>query len=249
MTKQQRPKSMPDHAFILAAGRGTRLKPYTDTMPKPMVPINGRPILDYTLEKLQKAGVKNVTLNLSYLGGRIQNYLGERREPKITFSAETELLDTGGGVKKALDTMGDQPFYLLNGDAFWTDSPNQSALEKLATSWNPEIMDILLLLQPIQAMTLTEGIGDYNLSENGQAVRMPDKSGTYMFAGIRITKPEIFENSPDDAFSFLDLMDKAEKQGRLYGLIHDGEWHHISTAEDLERINTALATPPKAKTA
>ena len=246
MTKNNK---RPDHAFILAAGRGERLRPYTDTIPKPMVPINRRPILDYTLDKLQESGVLNVTINLNHLGDRVEKHLSGREAPNIHFSRETELLNTGGGVKKALDTMDDVPFYLINGDAFWIDGPDQAALDRLAEIWNSDIMDILLLLQPVTAMTLTQGVGDYDLSENGQAVRSINKSGTYMFGGIRITKPEIFDGSPDDAFSFLDLMDKAQEKQRLYGIIHDGDWHHISTPGDLERVNAAMAATPRAKTA
>ncbi len=235
----------PDHAFILAAGKGTRLRPYTDDRPKPMVPVNGVPILDYILEKLEKSGVTKTTINLNYLGDRIEKHLEDRSSSTITFSNETVLLDTGGGVKKALHTMGRNPFYIINGDALWTDK-GESALDRLAKNWNPEIMDILLLLQPVQNMTLTHGVGDYDLNEKGHAVRSLDRTGTYMFGGIRIAKPEVFENTPDNAFSFLSLMDKAQEQGRLYGLIHEGDWHHISTPEDLERVNAMMvqdATP------
>ena len=239
----------PDHAFILAAGQGKRLRPYTNTMPKPMVPVNGRPILDYTVEKLVKDGVKNITINLSYLGDRIENYFKDCKSCNLHFSKETELLDTGGGIKYALDSMDDKPFYIINGDAFWTDSGESSAFSNLADNWKPESMDILLLLQPVDQMTLTEGVGDYDLDENGAATRRADKSGAYMFAGIRIAKPEIFDGSPDGTFSFLELMDKAEEQGTLYGVIHEGEWHHISTPEDLDKVNQAMEQTTRAKIA
>lgn len=239
---------MPNHAFILAAGKGTRLKPYTDDRPKPMVPVNDYPIIDYALDKLAADGVTNVTINLYYLGDRIQNHLKDRTTPSITFSPENELLDTGGGVKKALNTMQEDAFYLINGDALWTDT-KETALSRLADMWNPEEMDILLLLQPVNNMTLTQGIGDYDLNEAGQAVRSLDKTGTYMFGGIRIVKKGIFDKTPEGAFSFLELMDKAQENGRLYGLIHEGEWHHISTPEDLERVNAAMAEADHVKTA
>ena len=239
----------PNHAFILAAGQGRRLRPYTDTIPKPMVPVNGRPILDHTLHKLTETGVSNVTINLNYLGDRIKDHLEGRQSPVIHFSDEETLLDTGGGVKKALKTMENQTFYLINGDAFWTEGSDKTALDRLANAWDSEKMDILLLLQPVENMLLTQGVGDYNLNEGGQAVRSLEKSGTYMFSGVRITKSNIFEDTPDDAFSFLTLMDKAEKKGRLYGLVHDGDWHHISTPEDLERVNAALGDPTTRKTA
>lgn len=231
----------PDHAFILAAGKGTRLRPHTDNCPKPLVAVNGRPILDYTLDKLQKSNVSNVTINLNYLGDRIKNHLSNRTEPQITFSVETDLLDTGGGVKKALHTMDNQPFYLINGDALWTENKGNNTLNELSEAWNPDEMDILLLLQPIDTMNLTHGVGDYDLLPDGQAVRSIDKTGAYMFTGIRITSSDIFENTPNGSFSFRDIMDAAQTKGRLHGLIHDGEWHHISTPEDLKRVSKAMA--------
>lgn len=241
MGKVSKQINKPDHAFILAAGKGTRLRPYTDDCPKPLVAINGRPILDYTLDKLQETGVSNVTINLNYLGDRIKTYLNACTEPKITFSVETEHLETGGGVKKALHTMDNKPFYLINGDALWTEGTSGSALDRLAIDWNSEKMDILLLLQPVNSMNLTHGVGDYDLTPEGQAVRSIDKSGAYMFTGIRISSSNIFEGTPNGAFSFRYLMDTAQEKGRLHGLIHDGEWHHISTPEDLERVSKAMA--------
>jgi MurNAc alpha-1-phosphate uridylyltransferase len=240
----------PNHAFILAAGKGTRLRPYTDTMPKPMVPINGRPILDYTLEKLKNSGIENVTINTNYLGDRIKNYAEGIKGINITLSPEKEHLETGGGIANALYTMDDKPFYLINGDALWTDRNDTSALDRLAKTWNSNRMDILLLLQPVAKMNLTQGVGDYNLDMEGRAVRSLDKTGAYMFSGIRICNTDIFKECPDGAFSFLELMDKAEGGERLFGLIHDGEWHHISTPEDLEQVDTLFKqASPQAKTA
>lgn len=230
----------PEHAFILAAGKGTRLRPYTDNTPKPMVPINGRPLIDYTLEKLKNEGVKHVTINTYYLGDRIINYIKNYQGLNITISQEDELLETGGGVKKALHTMKNMPFYLINGDALWTDR-DVTALSHLAHHWDPETTDILLLLKDKNDMSLTHGIGDYDIKDDGLAVRAKNKDGKFMFGGIRIVSPYIFDNTPDSAFSFLDLMDKAEQKGRLRAIIHDGDWHHISTPKDLENINKAFA--------
>lgn len=232
----------PDHAFILAAGKGTRLRPYTDSVPKPLVPVAGRPIIDHALDKLAATGVSQVTVNTHYLAPLLRAHLERRTtDPTITLSQEDELLDTGGAIKKVLSTMGDKPFYVIAGDALWTDGPSQPALERLAQSWDPDKMDILLLLQPLKNMTLTQGVGDYDIDENGRAVRRKDKSGTYMWTNLRINKPEIFHDAPAGSFSFLELLDKAEEAGRLYALIHDGVWHHISTPADLERVNTAMA--------
>lgn len=232
----------PDHAFILAAGKGTRMRPHTNNIPKPMVLVNGKPILDHTLEKLENARVTNVTINLYYLGDRIQSYFKDRNSPKITFSQETTLLETGGGVKLGLHTMNNEPFYLINGDALWDDKAGEnSALEQLKTDWNPDKMDILLLLQPLSNMAFTNGVGDYNIDKDGMATRTLDKSGSYMFTGIRIVNPDVLKNAPDGAFSFLECMDTAQENGRLYGTIYKGNWHHISTPEDLENINKAYS--------
>lgn len=232
--------SKPEKAFILAAGKGTRLRPYTDTVPKPMVPVDGRSIIHRTLEKLQDAGIGEVVVNLHHLAPVLESHLAEVQQLKIILSHEAELLETGGGVKKALQHFDGQPFYLINGDALWSDAGDQSALQRLAAQWDPEIMDMLLLLQPIRSMKLTHGVGDYALAEDGRAIRKADKSGDLMFAGVRIVSPALWDNMPDSAFSFLSLMDKAESTGRLYGIVHEGEWHHISTPEELERVDAAF---------
>lgn len=235
----------PDHAFILAAGKGTRLRPYTDSCPKPLVKVDGRTLIDRTLDKLEEAGVTKVTVNLHYMAPLLETHLSQRRTPEITFSYEDTLLDTGGGVKNALHTLSDKPFYVIAGDALWTDGPSGNALLRLAEHWDDEKMDILTLMQPLATMSLTDGLGDYNLKKNGHVVRSPDKTGSHMWTNIRINHPRIFDNTPDGAFSFLDLMDRAEKQERFYALEHDGDWHHISTAADLERVNESFETTRK----
>lgn len=240
----------PSHAFILAAGMGRRLRPYTDSAPKPMVAVGGRPIIDRTIDKLIEAGVTHVTVNTHYMAETIETHLKKRNDIEIAFSREETLLDTGGGVKKALPSMGGAPFYVIAGDAVWTDGPSGSALLRLADAWNAAKMDILTLLQPLSSMKLTDGVGDFDLAPDGRTIRRPDKSGAFMWTNIRINAPEIFRNAPDGAFSFLELMDKTEAAGRFYALAHDGEWHHISTAAELQRVNESLRNsklvPPKA---
>lgn len=227
----------PAKAFILAAGKGTRLRPYTDTMPKPMVEIAGISIIRRTIAKLAEAGVEDIVINLHHLGDVLEDHLKDVRGVKIIFSREEDLLETGGGIKKALHHFGGEPFYIINGDALW-DEGEIPALEKLAHTWT-DAMDILLLLQPTACMELTGAVGDYRLMD-GRAIRAKDKGGDHMFAGVRIAHPRIFEGSPEGAFSFLSLMDKAEAQGRLYGIAHSGHWYHISTPEDLRSVNDAF---------
>ncbi len=229
------------NAFILAAGEGRRLRPYTDNIPKPLVQLDGKPILEHMINRLKEAHIPHVTVNGHYKKEVLKTFLQDITFPQIYFSEENKLYNTGLGVKRALHTMEGKPFYLLNGDAFWTEGEKGTVLERLAAAWNPDTMDILLLLQPIRNMILTTGVGDYHLAEDGTATRSTDQSGEYMFAGIRICSHHIFENTPDTPFSFLDLMDAAEKKGRLHAIVHDANWHHISTPADLDRVNNALA--------
>ncbi len=227
-------------AFILAAGKGTRLRPYTDNLPKPMVRVANKPIIGHIIDQCKKVGIRNVIINLFYLGEEITKYFRDETEIKITFSKEDEILETGGGVKNALNKIKEDYFFLINGDAFWVNSSSERTLETVINRWKSEEMDILLLLEPIDNMVLTQSIGDYDIDETGRAIRSKDKTGAYMFTGIRLTKKSIFYDAPDGSFSFLQLMDKAEAQGKLFGVIHKGNWHHISTPQDLENVNEAI---------
>lgn len=229
----------PFNAFILAAGYGTRMMPYTKDMPKPMMRVGGVPLIDHTLAHLRAAGVKKVAINLHYKGAVLKGHLAGCKDPALMFSEEPYVLETGLGIKRALHLMEEKPFFAINGDALWTDGPINPALQRLEEAFDPETMDILLLLQPLDKMVLTKGTGDYHLQPDGRIVRAKAQEGAYAFTGVRITKPEVFKDTPDEPFSFLACMDAAEKQGRLFGLVHDGEWHHLSTPEDLDRVNAA----------
>lgn len=230
----------PKKAFILAAGKGTRLRPHTDMMPKPMVPIAGRSIIKRTIQKLADVGVEEIVINLHHLADVLKDHLKDVAHPKIILSYEEELLETGGGLKKALGHFGSQPYYIINGDALWDEGPNDSILKRLADLWDASTMDILQMVQPKDGMSLTGFVGDYDMDENGHLTRSKEKQGAFMFGGIRIAHPRIFEGSPDGAFSFLQLMDKAQERGRLYGIAHDAEWYHISTPEDLAAVDAAF---------
>lgn len=234
-------KNYPDKAFILAAGRGNRLRPYTDTLPKPLVPVAGKAIIDYVIEGAVKAGVREITVNLHYMADKLAAHLGARTDARFTLSHEEELLDTGGGLKYGLRGMGDGPFYILSGDSFWDNGPSGDALQRMAAAWDPEKMDLLLLLQPLERMHTEHRVGDYNIGIGGKAVRARDRTGTHMWTSMRICDARLFEDTPEGPFSFLTLMDRAEARGRLYALVHDGEWYHITTPDDLAAITDALA--------
>lgn len=230
----------PDKAFILAAGMGTRLRPHTDRMPKPMVAIAGKSIIRRTLQKLADEGVSEAVVNTHHLAPVLEEHLRGIESPRIVLSPEETLLETGGGIKKALHHFEGKPFYILNGDALWDEGTSGTALGRLAHDWDDGKMDILLLLQPVAAMNMTGAVGDYTVDGDGRAKRSITRDGDYMFAGIRIAAPRIFDGAPEGAFSFLSLMDKAEREGRLFAVIHDGGWYHISTPEDLAEVDAAF---------
>jgi MurNAc alpha-1-phosphate uridylyltransferase len=229
----------PTQAFVLAAGYGTRMKPLTETLPKPLVKLQGRPLLDYVLDHLKMAGLSRVVVNSHHHAEVLHKFLLSRSDLVLVPSYEEILLETGGGVKKALSLLGADPFYMINGDAFWTNGSSGNALLALAKVFDSEKMDVLLLLISLERMVLTEGVGDYDLLPDGRLHRSHSKSGKFMFTGIRICHPRALRDTPEGPFSFLQVMDRAEQEGKLFGLVHDGAWHHISTPEDLQRVEEA----------
>ena len=233
--------STPDRAFILAAGRGNRLRPHTDTLPKPLVPVAGKPIIDYVIDGVTAAGVTDVTVNLHYMADKLERHLRARAAPRFTLTHEEVLLDTGGGIRNGLGSMGDGPFYIVSGDSFWADGPSGNALKRLAAAWDPAKMDLLLMLQPLARLHTDHAVGDYDIQPDGRIVRSKTQTGAYMWTSIRICDSTLFNDTPEGPFSFLTLMDRAESRGRLYGMVHDGEWYHITTPDDLTQIDAALS--------
>lgn len=229
-------------AFILAAGKGTRMRPLTDTCPKPLLKVAGKPIIGYALDALKQAGVTDIVVNLNYLGDQLEAYLKTRTEFNLTLSWEDELLETGGGVKKELARFGDAPFYVLNGDVIW-DEGAIPALLRLKAAWDPAQMDALLLLQPRDSQPDFEGAGDYFRDPDSlKLIRRTgaDATAPYIFAGPRIIHAPLFKDSPAGAFSFLTLFDRAEAAGRLSGLVHDAQWYHVGTPKELEKTDALL---------
>lgn len=244
MTK---PKQMPKKAFVLAAGRGERMRPLTDTCPKPLLEVGGVSMLDRALDALVAAGVEDVVVNTCYLGEKIADHLKARqaagKAPRITRSHEDEMLDTGGGVKKVIDFFGDEPFYVLNADVVWTDGAKPT-LSAMAEAWDSDKMDVMLLLHTTTDLPSYAGRGDYYLADDSnQPVfgKNAPAPANFIFAGPRIAHPRIFKDAPAGAFSFLQLFHKAEAAGRLFAHRHDGEWHHVGNPEALEKTNQILS--------
>ena len=246
MDNQKPATRVPTKAFVLAAGRGERMRPLTDTCPKPMLEVAGRSMLDRALDALVVAGVDEVVVNTCYLGEMIDEHLKKRmasgQAPRIIISHEDVMLDTGGGVKKALAHFGDEPFYVLNADVIWTDGATPT-LNQMAKAWDGDKMDLMLLLHTTSDLPSYMGRGDYYLAEGSNKPvfgKNAPEPANYIFAGPRIVHPRLFKDAPDGAFSFLQLFHKAEEAGRLYAHRHDGGWYHVGNPESLEKTDKLL---------
>jgi MurNAc alpha-1-phosphate uridylyltransferase len=237
----QRDIAMPDKAFILAAGLGTRMRPLTDRVPKPLCEVTGKTLLSRTIHQLQQTGVKKIVINTHHLAQQITNHLKDQPGPEIVLSMNPSCSTPPGGIKNALQHFDGEPFFILSGDGLWSDAPTAPALPALAAKWDPTTMDILILLQPVLSMKLTHGVGDYDILPDGRAARSHGQTGTHMFTSMRINHPRIFDGVTEGASSYLPLLDKAEKAGRLFAIEHKGDWHHISTLADLQVVNEAFA--------
>jgi MurNAc alpha-1-phosphate uridylyltransferase len=218
------------------------MRPLTDTIPKPMVRLAGRPLIDHVLDRLAEAGVRQAVVNVHYLADVLEAHLGERAgPPQIAISDERDaLLDTGGGVKKALERLGPDGFFIQNSDSVWIEEGERN-LARLAGVWDPERMDALLLLADAQGSLGYGGRGDFTLDEQGRLERRaPDDTAPCVFAGVSIAHPRLFDDSLQGAFSLNPLWDRAIARGRLFGATLKGEWMHIGTPEALDAAEQRL---------
>ena len=227
--------------MIFAAGLGQRMRPLTNNRPKPLVTLAGRPLIDHALDKLAAVGVHRVVVNTHYLGGQLACHLTDR--PDVILSPESELLETGGGVKHAIAHFGNDAFLVLNCDAVWLDA-TVPALARLMAGWSDSEMDALLLLYPA-AEVAHSGEGDYDVESNGRARRRQSgRPAPYLFAGLQILHPRLFDGAPDEPFSLNLLYDAAERAGRLHAMIHDGRWFHVGTPDELRYAEQELLASP-----
>ncbi|CAH0190342.1 nucleotidyltransferase family protein [Roseomonas sp. CECT 9278] len=228
------------HAMVLAAGLGTRMRPLTDDMPKPMLDLGGRSLLDHALDRLAAAGVTQAVVNAHWRADRVAEAMSLRDHPCVALQREEALLETGGGVARALPLLGDAPFAVVNGDAFWLDGPTP-ALRRLAAAFDPAQMDALLLMVRTTQVDGAVGLGDFLLDPLGRMRRPKEREiAPYLYAGVQILSPALFEGAPSGAFSLNRLYDRAVENGRLFGLVHDGVWFHLSTPEDLRYAEETL---------
>ncbi|WP_342643389.1 nucleotidyltransferase family protein [Rhodoligotrophos ferricapiens] len=230
-----------NRAIVLSAGLGLRMRPLTEKRPKPLIELAGRPLLDYALTRLAEDGVTTVVVNVHYLPDQIEDYLKDRKRPKVMISDEREaLLDTGGGVRKALPLLGKEPFFVLNSDSLWIEGASP-ALKRLREAWRDDEMDCLMMLASTVTSIGYDGSGDFTMDPTGRlSRRMPNEVAPFAYAGLCIAHPRLFADAPEGAFSMNLLWDRAIEAGRLFGLRHDGIWLHVGTPEGIGAAERAL---------
>jgi MurNAc alpha-1-phosphate uridylyltransferase len=219
--------------MVLAAGRGERLKPLTDRLPKPLVPVGGKPMLDRVLDALAAAGVELAVVNTWHMAETIERHLAGRTRPRIVISREETLLDTGAGTARALPHLGRAPFYVAAAKMVWRDGA-RPALLRLADAWDDERMDALLLVQPRASALGFEHPGDFFLGADGRLARRSDAAtAPYAYTSLQIVHPRLLIGVPKGPFSFNLLWDRAIATGRLFGIVHDGDWCNVSSPAGL----------------
>lgn len=227
-------------AMVLAAGLGQRMRPITDTCPKPLVRIGGRTMLDHALGRLREAGIGRAVVNVHHLAGQIERHVTSVPAPAITISDERDaLLETGGGVKRALPLLG-ETFLAMNSDSLWTEH-GDSNIRRMLAAWRPDRMDCLLLLAPRGSLGY-DGGGDFHRDGSGRlARRVRGEGAPYVYAGVGLFKRESFADTPDGAFSLNLIFDRAISSDRLFGHVLDGEWLHVGTPEAIPAAEARLA--------
>ena len=235
------PKTAPKTAMVLAAGLGKRMRPITDTLPKPLVEVAGRALLDWGLDSLARAGVEKAVVNVHYLPDRIVAHVAGRDRPHIAVSDERDaLLDSAGGIVNALPQLGAAPFYVLNADTFWIDS-GQPSLDRLALAWDDARMDILLMLADDESATGHSGGMDFVLRPDGTLRRAAGDPAGLIYAGAAILHPRVFAGAEAAPHSLNLYFDRAIAAGRLHGVKMRGRWITVGTPEALPLAEAAVA--------
>ncbi len=235
--------TLPDTAIMLAAGLGKRMRPITETMPKPLVKVSGKPLIDWGLDALAVAGVENTIVNVHYLADQLIDYLANRAEPKITISDERDLLlDSAGGIVNVLPQLGGRPFYVLNADTFWVGDEAKPNITALRDAWDDACMDIFLMTARLDQATGFEGKGDFVADVEGRLRRLRDVAGDpVIYAGAAIIHPRIFAKAEPGVSSLNRYFDEAIAAGRLYGMPMTGHWLTVGTPEAIGEAEAVLS--------
>jgi N-acetyl-alpha-D-muramate 1-phosphate uridylyltransferase len=232
--------SHPTTAMLLAAGLGERMRPLTTATAKALLPLGGRPLIDHALDHLVAAGVHTVVVNAFWQADLLEAHLAGRTQPRVIVRRESALLDTGGGVRAALDLLGDAPFYVVNGDAFWLDGPHP-ALARLGEAYDPARLDATLLVYRTAHVRAEVGFGDFMVDKLGVLRRRGEREVVpYLYAGVQVVSAALFAGAPEGKFSMNLLWDRAIAADRVRAVVHDGLWFHLSTPADLSDAESVL---------
>jgi len=228
-------------AMVMAAGKGLRMRPLTETVPKPLVRLAGKPLIDHVLDRLAEAGIEEAVVNVHHLADMLVAHLATRTHPRIVISDERDaLLDTGGGTKKALPLLGDDPVLTFNSDSVWVEGLGAN-LRNLIAAFDPERMDALLMIADAARTIGYVGRGDFTMDPAGLLARRGESTtAPYMFAGVQIIKPGLFADGPDGAFSTNLIWDRLIERDRLYGQRMGGTWMHVGAPDDLAEAEAFL---------
>jgi MurNAc alpha-1-phosphate uridylyltransferase len=236
------PAEVPHTAMIMAAGLGKRMRPLTATKPKPLIEVAGKPLLDHVLEKLRSAGVRKVVVNVHYLADALEAHLASRQHGlEVVISDERKLLlETGGGLVKACPLIDCDPFLALNSDNLWIDGPADT-LKLLASQWDDERMDALLLLVPLARARNHNGMGDFHMDRTGR-LRRRERShvAPFVFTGVQMVSKRLLRDAPDGPFSTNVLWNRAIEEGRCFGAVHQGLWFDVGTPKAIPMTEAAL---------
>jgi MurNAc alpha-1-phosphate uridylyltransferase len=227
--------------MVFAAGLGTRMRPITERLPKPLIEVAGRTLIDHGLDRFAENGVTRAIVNVHWLADQIEAHLARRRTPQIVISDERErLLDQGGGIKRALPLIGAEPFFLCNTDAFWIEGP-RSNLRRLAEAFDPETMDAILLVAASAGAVGVDWPGDFTMDREGRlAAREPRHVAPFVYTGVGIIKPQVFAGVAEDVFRLAPFFFRAAEKGRLFGLRLDGLWLHVGRPESIAEAEKAI---------
>ncbi len=236
-----------DVAMVLAAGLGTRMRPLTLKAPKPLIPVGGRPMLDHVFDRLRAHGVHRAVVNMHWLADQVAAWAARQEPPpEIRLSDERDrLLETGGGIRKALPLLETQgPFFVLNADSFWLEAPQgPPALARLEAAWDEATMDCLVLTVPRERAVGYAGAGDFVMDATGRVQRGRGE-GAQAFTGVYVVHPRLFDHAPEGPFSMNRLFDIAMAAGRMYAVSHAGLWLHVGTPEAIAEAEAAMAAWP-----
>ena len=232
----------PGTAMVFAAGLGKRMRPITDTVPKPLVEVAGRTLIDHCLDRFAENGVERAIVNVHWLPEQIEAHLAGRSRPRIIISDERDrLLDQGGGIKKALPLLGREPFFVCNTDAFWIEGP-RSNLKRLAEAFDPQEMNAILLVASSAGAVGGDWPGDFTMTREGRLEPRESRHvAPFVYTGVGILKPELFDAVQADAFRLAPFFFRSAEQGRLFGLRLDGLWLHVGRPEAIREAEDAIA--------